>query len=450
MREAVRALCVGLIWGAITSICAAAAPTAMETLTAFDRLAAQPLWPGFDPSKTPLAIYDGERTWLFRHPDPPAEFTRVDDGVWVFQGLHASVRANTSVDLNGATTATLMLSSAAEQRDGPDAAARAASVAIHEAFHVHQGSHGDWPTANETALFTYPVENAEALALRRLETAALTRALEADDDAQAASWAKAFVDARAERFGLLPEASAEYERRLEGYEGVAQFVERAALGRAAAVKGLAPRPPDAVRSRAYASGQAIAALLERFDPGWKAAFERDPGAFLDAALAGALERFQNSAAQTPADARQRALRDAERDIAELKVKLAERLQAFEALEGWSVEVIAPPERRLWPQGFDPLNVTRLGDVRVLHNRYLKAGDERGWIESLNAAALTEGFGPHPLYNGVRRMIVRGLKQAPSLKRENSGVSLLGEGVNARFENAEASQTGKRITIHLLP
>lgn len=32
------------------------------------------LWPGFDPRSFPLAVFDGERTYLFRHPAPPPEF----------------------------------------------------------------------------------------------------------------------------------------------------------------------------------------------------------------------------------------------------------------------------------------------------------------------------------------------------------------------------------------
>jgi len=31
-------------------------------------------WPGFDPLAVPLALYDGQATWLFRHPHPPPEF----------------------------------------------------------------------------------------------------------------------------------------------------------------------------------------------------------------------------------------------------------------------------------------------------------------------------------------------------------------------------------------
>ena len=42
-------------------------------VAALDRFAETPLWPGFEPSEYPLAIYDGERTLLMRHPSPPEE-----------------------------------------------------------------------------------------------------------------------------------------------------------------------------------------------------------------------------------------------------------------------------------------------------------------------------------------------------------------------------------------
>ena len=47
---------------------------ALEVVAAFDRLKKRDLWPGFRPDPIPLAIYDGRRTWLVRHPSPPNEF----------------------------------------------------------------------------------------------------------------------------------------------------------------------------------------------------------------------------------------------------------------------------------------------------------------------------------------------------------------------------------------
>jgi len=95
----------------------------------FDRMAAQPLWPGFDARKTPLELYDGTNTYLFRHPAPPPEFSPVEGhpGFWVSPGRHETMRANTSVKLGGLMTATL---------EGADITL--APVLVHECFHVFQ------------------------------------------------------------------------------------------------------------------------------------------------------------------------------------------------------------------------------------------------------------------------------------------------------------------------
>ncbi|HEX2166208.1 MAG TPA: hypothetical protein VHG09_03120 [Longimicrobiales bacterium] len=78
-----------------------------------DQLAVQDLWPGFDPRLTPVAIYDGERTLLFRHPATPDDFEPVPDreDVQAYAGRHPGVNANSSVELAGVPTATLMPSS---------------------------------------------------------------------------------------------------------------------------------------------------------------------------------------------------------------------------------------------------------------------------------------------------------------------------------------------------
>jgi len=53
----------------------APAPDVFKVMAEFDREAATGLWPGFEPQKIPLALYDGKKTWLFHHPHPPEEFT---------------------------------------------------------------------------------------------------------------------------------------------------------------------------------------------------------------------------------------------------------------------------------------------------------------------------------------------------------------------------------------
>ena len=60
------------------------------------------LWPGFDPLAIPLAVYDGERTFLFRHPSPPGDFATLPEAepsTHVLTGRHEAVTANTSAEI---------------------------------------------------------------------------------------------------------------------------------------------------------------------------------------------------------------------------------------------------------------------------------------------------------------------------------------------------------------
>lgn len=69
------------------------------------------LWPGWDMAATPIAFHDDQRAVLFGHPNPPKEFKEIEaEGVNYFVAYNKpdSFTANTSVDLNGVPTATIM------------------------------------------------------------------------------------------------------------------------------------------------------------------------------------------------------------------------------------------------------------------------------------------------------------------------------------------------------
>ena len=111
-----------------------------------ERVAAdRTLWPGFEPLSVPLAVYTGGRTYLFRHPSPPEGFAPLADAspaALVFEGRHPSVVANTSVELGGVMTATLLLDGGPGEPTGPR---ELAAVALHEAFHAFQRArHPGW------------------------------------------------------------------------------------------------------------------------------------------------------------------------------------------------------------------------------------------------------------------------------------------------------------------
>src|SRR6185503_11723129 len=89
-----------------------AAPRAVEVLSELDRIGARPLWPGFEPARIAVELYDGTDTYLYHHPTPPEMFVPLAGapGVFVVRGQHDSVRANTGIELNGVATATADLS----------------------------------------------------------------------------------------------------------------------------------------------------------------------------------------------------------------------------------------------------------------------------------------------------------------------------------------------------
>lgn len=410
---------------------------------------ADALWPGYDPLAVPLAVYDGERTVLFRHPSPPEGFVRVPGGAaFVYAGRHEAMRANSSADIGGVPTATVLLGPATPGADASDRA----PLAIHEAFHVFQRArHPSW-AANEADLFVYPTGDAGLLALRRLETEALARALAAMPAPEAMCWARQALALREARFSRMDSASVAYERGSEMNEGLATYVEGRAAGRPSLVFPADDFAPAGIRLRAYVTGPVLALLLDQAAPGWPARFEADDRQTLDGALAAALGPGEPCAfsAETTSAAEQRA----QADVAALAEEQAERLGAFERLAGWRV-VVDASESPLWPQGFDPINVDRVGPARVLHARFLTLGNGAGQVEALDTATadvsvLTDGAGPHPLFNGIRRVVVAGLPEAPNVSEETGSVTVRGPGVEAAFQGATVSREGQTVIVRLRP
>lgn len=415
----------------------------------FDRMGAQPLWPGFEPRGIPLAIYDGEKTWLFRHPSPPPGFAAApgSPGVFLLAGRHRSVTANSSADLGGVSTATLILDPKSSR-----SASDWAAIAVHEAFHVFQRKHHpDW-SGNEMELFLYPMEDTGLLQMRRLETEALRRALASASADEQAAWARAALQLRRERFARLPASSAAYERGSELNEGLANYVQHRALGDSES-GGIAEATfaPEEVRSRTYVVGRALALLLDRFAPEWAARLEAGPTTSLDELLQAALSRDPGEPAVFSDSESEQALDRARADVETLQAKRETLRREFFAQPGWTI-VIAAGNEPLWPQGFDPLNVQRLAAGEVLHTRFLKLGNAAGTLELLGRRSLTEGAGAHPLFNGVRRVTIAGLAAEPALtvSEQEGTVSFDAEGVKLEFRGARLERSGRILTLTLAP
>ncbi|MFW6331494.1 MAG: hypothetical protein ACOC3J_07200, partial [Gemmatimonadota bacterium] len=374
--------------------------TSREALEIFDTLSLfgdpEP-WPRYDLESIPVAIYDGQRTWLYRHPSPPAPFARhaSADGVWVMEGQHPAVRGNSSARIGNAETATLLLGTLT---DFPSVRDRA-GVAIHEGFHVFQRqTHPEWNAGGMG--FENPATDTHLLALRRIETALLHEAVAATRAATAAPLARAALDVRQERFAGLPPAVVEFERGIELLEGTAQHVQVTATGSRAGLMALPEHGfgPDSLHMRSYAAGLALATLLERFWPGWEWAVEHGRHPSLDAALDHALARLGCDAAPWR-DRYQPALARAEADITRLEARRDSLRRDLLARDGWRITIVAPAEAPLQLRGMDPMNLTRLGDGEILHSRWVRVGHPTGSAEVLDRAALTAGIDAEPIARG---------------------------------------------------
>ncbi len=423
-----------------------AAPDVLAVAAEYERVAAIPLWPGFRPATVPLAVFDGKQTWLFRHPQPPPEYreSQQHKGAWVREGRDPRVQANTSALVGGVRTATAMLPG------GQQPPRALAALMIHEAFHVFQRErHGDW-AANEAELFTYPVEEADLLAWRRLEDEALRRALAGKTRAETACWAATASEYRGKRFSVLPRGAMEYETHSELNEGLASYVEWKANGRPAIA--LPDFGAEDIRQRAYATGRALAALLDRVAPGWQEKLETGDvrssprSGLLDELLSRSLPRSDRSCSLAPEEVEGAHTR-AYADVGQIQTRRQQVLRDFLAAPGWKV-VIAARSEPLQLASFDPLNVQRIDNARVLHTRMLQLQNAASHIEVLGRSALSEAAGAHPLFSGVRRLTLTGLSAEPVVRESGGKTVVEGDGFKAEFSSVRMQRGNKELLLEV--
>jgi hypothetical protein len=416
-------------------------PSAPEVIAAYRRLSAQPPWPGFEPATVPVAVFDGESTWLWGHPHPPTDTFRTSIvGLYRMAGQHPLVKANSSAELEGVTTATLLL-----DRSRPGTATSWAATLIHEAFHVYQRTHHkDW-TANEAELFTYPVEAEAPQRLQRLETEAWHRAVSRQ---QSACWAQAALEYRQLRFGLLPVGAVSYERGTELNEGLATYVEFRAEKRDTIPFPMDGFAPEEMRLRGYTVGPTIGRLLDRFAPHWREQLERGPTRALDELLAAALGASEGCRFGTAEEDSIRAL--ARLDVRRVHASREVLRDSVLSAPGWRIEVTADSGVALWPERFDPLNVVALEGGAIVHRRFLKLSKNGLAIEVLNRTALTESAGEHPLFNGIRRLVVSGLPGEPSVEEQPGHVVVTADGVRLEGRVRAVERNGQTILLKAGP
>jgi hypothetical protein len=404
--------------------------------------ATRTLWPGYRPDTVPLAIYTGGRTFLFRHPAPPPEFL-VHDGVHSVAGRYPAVTSNSSANIGGVVTATLLADGTRARLTVPELAA----VAVHEAFHVFQRkAHPTWQ-GNEGDLFTYPADHADVLRLRREESEFLRRALAASGAARNCL-AREAMARRAERFAQMDPAHAAYERGSEMNEGLATYVQLRATGKTTVAIPAEEYLATGIRDRFYTVGPALAFLLDQVQLGWQGELDRNDSLRLDGMLTEAVEASTGRCALPPSVVR----RIAEVAAADVQGVATVRLAArkhFDQRAGWRLVIEPAAGAPLWPQGFDPLNVAQvIGGT--LHHRMLKLGNDSLSVEFVDGdgadfEALTEAAGAHPLFNGIRRVEIVFLAK-PVITQEGRVVTISAPGLQGRFVGVVVEDGDERLVV----
>jgi hypothetical protein len=357
----------------------------------------------------------------------------------VAPGQYAAVRANTNVRIGDLPTATLLMPAS-----GTPNWTRLAGTLIHETFHVYQARFPRW-VGNEVEFFTYPVTDTALQRLQRLETEAWRRA--ALRGARQGCWAREALRLRRTRFAGLTPGAVGYERGNELNESLATWVQTKATR--APVESLIPGAgfaPDGFRLRAYAVGPVLAHLLDRHSPAWPARLEADSTAYLDTLLEPALPHGRCSASFTRVEIDSVASL-ATREVAALVSGREAARREFTDRPGWTVTLESAANAPLWPQGFDPWNVTPLDRRATLHQRWLKLVNDAGQVEVLDRTVLTVGSGDHPLFTGVERLVVTGLDSLPSIRRDSLTIILEAPGLTGRLKGV-VDTVGREVRIRL--
>jgi hypothetical protein len=456
-----RRLTAALVVSALASAATGAAqPPERDVFTfvrALDEAGARHVWPGFNPAEWPIALFDGRQTVLLRHPGPPPEFAPLSGrpGVLAMPGRHPAVVANSTREIGGARTATV-IATPAQEVDGTLLAC------LEEVFHVFWLRRHTNFRPNEMARYAYPVEDRGNLRRLLAEDEALARALDAEDPKQAAGWATSALRIRRERLPGLSDDDRAFETGLEMMEGTANYVARVAVGQkgdATAARLRSGRESDQIRWRFYDSGAAICFLLDRFQPDWKALVDRDLERTTIGLLEAALARRDVTA---PAFTAAEWMRFEERADGGIAALSAQRRAVREELLGRSgtriVVEIAGDAEPLRVTRFDPINVLVLDGGEAVHASYVTLTCRGGTIELTNPAfvrgsfagtvALTRPAGRHPLADGIRTVTLFGVTPAPRVARPDDRLVVEAEGVRLTLPGADVQAEGQTLRIRL--
>ena len=100
---------------------------------------------------------------------------------------------------------------------------------------------------------------------------------------------------------------------------------------------------------------------------------------------------------------------------------------------------------LFPAGFDPLNVRVLDERRILHTRWIRLSNGTASVEVLGRTALTRGRRGHPLFAGIERLRVTGLRE-PRVDRAGDTLRVRGEGLDVEVVGGRLERDGRTLRI----
>lgn len=426
-------------------------------LRALDNAASRGLWPDFNPAAVPLALFDGENTVLRAHPSPPEEFSAVpgDSGLLIVRGRHPAVAGNSTRDIAGVRTATVVAA------PGPSANQTLLAL-VEEVFHVFWLARHPMFRPDEMARYGYPLDTADNQRAVLAEDEALARAIEAASAGEAARWAAAALDIRRTRRTALPDDVRAFETALEMMEGTANYVARVAAGdtpAATAERLRRRRPADGIRWRFYDSGAALCFVLDRLSPVWKAEAERQPAL----TTVDQLESVLRAGAVRPAsfsDAESAGFGTAaSADITDLGNRRAQLRAALLGRAGGCVVIdLAPGAEPLRVRRFDPVNLMVLSAGEVAHPHYLTLESPQGTVDLDNpgyvrgafdgTVGLTAPAGRHPLSAGIRQLTVVGLAASPVIADDAGAVRVDAPGLRVRVRGSLRREAGGSLRITL--
>lgn len=430
-----------------------------EVVATLDRFSEMELWPGFDATTYPIAVFDGQRTLLFRHPDPPDEFQPLEghEDVWVSPGKHPAMRWNSNADIGGASTATLLLTI-----EPGRSVEYEAHILFHEVFHLFSKPlHPTW-RPNEMWRYSYPMDDVDNYRQLLLEEEALARAITSETDDSATSWTAEALAIRTQRTAKLSEEHRTFETALELQEGTAVYMGRSAIGIADDTERLREeRGPEGIRWRCYETGSAIAVVLDRLLPEWKQALDAEPDTtfteLLEMAIAArgvAPAIFTNEELISVSNRAEAAISDLE----------AERAAVYEDFSGRGKRVVlrlADEDEQLGTGRFNPMAVEVLNNGEVLQTNFLTADHPRGKVSLQNphyvrgsldgvVALTTPASENHPFMYGYRQIAVSGFSGDPTVVRDGNAVTIEAEGLKLEFNGARVESSDEELVVTVLP